>query len=339
MIRMLQLSSSLDRCRLRFGILAIVVLAGSHTLTAQSCSSGADLDASSKTSIDTAATRYLDMSKNGDVAGLKANAIPAITGDFSAIEQAVVTNKPYFAAGQATVTGTYLLDASQNKAPLQRADFYCGIYNSSDRVGFSIPNLPPGRYAIAIQKVSGKDPITLTLILQDVGGAWKLAGYYPRLDAIGGHDGDWYLTKAREFKAKGQLHNAWFYYLTAWDLTAPVNFMSTPQLDKIASEMQSARPADMPSDSSPLSLSANGKVFKVTELAAVPVDNSLDLRIRYENSAANNSGVAFQDNMAVIKAIVAKYPELRDGFDAVIARAVDSSGHEYGSLLPVKEIK
>jgi hypothetical protein len=77
----------------------------------------------------------------------------------------------------------------------------------------------------------------------------------------------------------------------------------------------------------------------VTELAAVPVDNSLDLRIRYENAAAGDSGVAFQDNMAVIKAMVAKYPELRDAFDAIVARAVDSSGHEYGSLLPVKDIK
>jgi hypothetical protein len=43
--------------------------------------------------------------------------------------------------------------------------------------------------------------------------------------------------------------------------------------------------------------------------------------------------------MAVIKAIVAKYPELRESFNSVIARAVDSSGHEYGSMLPVKEIK
>jgi hypothetical protein len=232
-----------------------------------------------------------------------------------------------------------LLDASQAKAAIPRADFYCGIYNSPDRLSFSIPNLPPGKYAVAIQKVNGKDPITLTLILQEMGGAWKLAGYYPRLDAIGGHDGQWYLTRAREYKAKGQSRNAWFYYLTAWDLTAPVNFMSTPQLDKMAQEMQSARPNDLPSDNAPLSLMANGKTFKVTELAAVPVDNNLDLRIRYENANAGNSGLAFQDNMAVIKAIVAKYPEFRDAFGSVIARAVDSSGHEYGSLLPVKDIK
>lgn len=320
-------------------LLSTAMLSLSQTLVGQTCDSGPDLDAGTRAAINAAAKQYLDMSKNGDVAGLKANAIPAITGDFSSIEQAVVTNKQYLAEGTSTVTGTYLLDASESKTPLARADFYCGIYNSPDRLSFSIPNLPPGKYAVVIQKVNGKDPITLSLILQQVGSAWKLAGYYPRLDVIGGHDGQWYLTQARAYKAKGQSLDAWFYYLTAWDLTAPVNFISTPQLDKIAEEMQSARPTNLPSQSAPLSLSANGKTFKVTEMTAVPVDNNLDLRIRYENPNASDSGVAFQDNMAVIRAIVAKFPELRGAFDSVIVRAVDSSGHEYGSMLPVKDIK
>lgn len=328
--------------RLRYSyaiIFCLFAFMSAQPVLAQTCAAGADLDVPTKTAIDNAAKQYFDMSKNGDVAGLKANAIPALAGDFGSIEQAVVTNKAYFAQGTSTVAGTYLLDASQAKAPLARADFYCGIYNSPDRLSFSIPNLPPGKYAVVIQKVNGKDPITLSLILQQMGAAWKLAGYYPRLDAIGGHDGQWYLTKAREYKARGQTHNAWFYYLTAWDLTAPVNFMSTPQLDKVAEEMQGARPPDLPSANSPLTLSANGKSFKVTELSAVPVDNNLDLRVIYQNADAGNSGVAFQDNLAVIKAIVAKYPEFRDSFNSVIARAVDGAGHEYGSLLPVKDIK
>jgi hypothetical protein len=336
---MLYLHVQKQRFLLRVVLLLVAVLAVSHALTGQTCYSGPDLDAVTKGAIDGAAKQYLEMSRNGDVAGLKANSIPQISGDFSAIEQAVVTNKPYLAQGQSTIAGTYLLDASQAKAPLPRAEFYCGIYNSPDRLAFFIPNLPPARYAIVIQKVDGKDPITLTLVLENIGTAWKLAGYYPRLDELGGHDGQWYLARAREYKAKGQSHNAWFYYLTAWDLTAPVDFMSTPQLDKIADEMQGARPGDLPSEAAPLSLSANGKVFKVTELAAVPVDNSLDLRVRYENAAAANPEAAFRDNMTVIKAIVAKYPELRDGFSSVIARAVDSSGHEYGSLLPMKDVK
>lgn len=320
--------------------MAILLIASwSSVAYAQTCDSGPDLNPAMKSAIDAAGQRYFNMSAQGDVAGLKANAIPAVAGNFGAIEQAVVDNKKYFAEGQPTVTGTYLLDASQMKNS-QRADFYCGIYNSPQRVGFSIPNLPAGRYAVIIQKVSGdKDPVTLTMILQEMGGGWKLAGYYPRLNSIGGHDGDWYLTQARQYKSKNQLHDAWFYYLTAWDLLAPVNFMSNPQLDKIAQEMETARPADLPSAQSPMNLSANGKVFKITELAPVPVGNDLNLRVRYETADASNTAVAFQDNMAVIKGIVAKYPELRDAFTAVIARAADSSGHEYGSLLAMKDVK
>jgi hypothetical protein len=43
--------------------------------------------------------------------------------------------------------------------------------------------------------------------------------------------------------------------------------------------------------------------------------------------------------MAVIKALVTKYPELRDAFAGVISRAVDPQGHDYGTLLPMKDIK
>lgn len=333
----------LTALRYFFVSLAILLLAAvsSSIAAAQTCESGPDLDAATKSAIENAAQRYFSMSAQGDVAGLRANAIPPVASNFGGIEQAVVDNKKYLAEGQPAITGSYLLDASQSKGTLERADFYCGIYNSSQRVAFSIPNLPAGKYAVVIQKVTGgKDPISLTLILQDVGGgSWKLAGYYPRLSSIGGHDGQWYLTQARQYKAKNQQHNAWLYYLTAWDLMAPVNFMANPQLDKIADEMQSARPSDIPSEQSPMDLSANGKVFKVTDLTAVAVGNDLNLRVRYRTADASNTALAFQDNMAVIKAVVAKYPEVREAFNAVIARAVDNSGHDYGSLLAMKDVK
>ncbi len=339
MLRLSFTSSPTGRRHLRTGLTILLAAGFASSVWAQVCFNGPDLDAPTKTAIESAARKYLDMSVHGDVAGLKANAIPAITGDFSSIEQAVVTNKDFFAGGPSSITGTYLLDASQSKAPLPRADFYCGIYNSANRIGFFIPNLPPGRYAIVFQKIEGKDPITLTLILQETAGAWKLAGYYPRLDAIDGHDGQWYLAKAREYKAKGQAHNAWFYYLTAWDLLAPVNFMSTPQLDKVADEMQAAHPGDLPSSGTPVSLSANGKVFKVTEITPVPINNNLYLRIVYGTPDAAKPQLASQDNTAVTKAVMAKYPELRDAFYAVVARAVDDSGHDYGTVLPMKDVK
>lgn len=332
-------SSLLIAWLFRIGVAILLAAVVSPAAQAQTCFNGPELEAPVKNAIEGAARRYFDMSVHGDVAALKANAIPAITGDFGSIEHAVVTNKDFLGGGPPGITGTYLLDASQSKGPLARADFYCGIFNSPDRIGFFIPNLPPGRYAIVFQKVAGKDPITLTLILQEVAGAWKLAGYYPRLESIGVHDGQWYLARAREFKGKGQAHNAWLYYLTAWDLLAPVDFMSTPQLDKVADEMQATRPGDVPSKAAPMSLPAGGTVFKVSEIAPVPSDENLYLRIVYLTPDAANPRQANQDNMAVIKAVVAKYPEVRDAFYAVVARAEDDSGHDYGSVLPMKDVK
>ena len=43
--------------------------------------------------------------------------------------------------------------------------------------------------------------------------------------------------------------------------------------------------------------------------------------------------------MAVIKALVAKYPEFRDAFAGVVARAIEPSGKDYGTLAEMKDIK
>jgi len=233
-----------------------------------------------------------------------------------------------------------VLDASASKSTWQRADFYCGIYNSPDRVGIAIPNLPPGRYALTIANITGKEPITLTLILEESGkNIWKLGGYYARANSLGGHDGQWYIAKAREFKAKGLLLNAWFYYLTAWDLMAPVDFISTPTLDKLGDETQATRPPDLPSTSAPLTLTAGGKSFLVTELSALPVNGELYVRAHYSTPDAANPAAASADNAAVMRALLAKYPYLREAFGGLIARATDASGHEYGTVTPMKDVK
>ena len=45
------------------------------------------------------------------------------------------------------------------------------------------------------------------------------------------------------------------------------------------------------------------------------------------------------DGSVLTKALVAKYPEYRDAFAGIVARAVEPSGRDYGSLMPMKEIK
>ena len=112
------------------------------------------------------------------------------------------------------------------------------------------------------------------------------------------------------------------------------------QQDKLADEMQQARPADFPSPNQPMNLTVGGKTYRVTQLFPDSDGNNLDLIVKYQaTSEISNTSATFQDNMAVIKAIVARYPELRAAFAGVVARAVDSSGRDYGSLLAMKDVK
>lgn len=328
-----------SRIHLSLGI-GLLVLALLGCGNAQECFSGTEIDAATAKAVQAVAQQYFNLSAQGDVAGLKTNAVPEVAANFGGIEQAVVANNTLFAKGQLADTRVFVLDATNSKTTWQRAEFYCGIYNSPDRVGFAIPNLPPGRYAITIAKVTGKDPITLTMILQDAGnGSWKLAGYYVRLNSLGGHDGQWFLSKAREHKEKGQTHNAWYDYMIAWELLAPVDFMSTPQLDKLADESQAARPGDVATPSTPLELASGGKSFKITDMAVVAVGGDVGLRVQYQTPDAANSALASQDNAGVMKALLAKYPELREAFGVLVVRAVDGLGHEYATVTPMKDLK
>jgi hypothetical protein len=61
--------------------------------------------------------------------------------------------------------------------------------------------------------------------------------------------------------------------------------------------------------------------------------------VKYQAADVSNTTQTFAENMTVIKALLVKYPELRDAFAGVVARAVEPSGRDYGSLLPMKDIK
>ena len=98
------------------------------------------------------------------------------------------------------------------------------------------------------------------------------------------------------------------------------------------------QPSDLPTNG-PVDLVASGKTHKLTSIFPLAVGNDLELVVKYQSADVSNTAQTFQDNMAVTKALVAKYPEYRDAFAGIVARAVEPSGRDYGSLMPMKEIK
>ena len=328
------------RTRLRFVLtIALASLLLGATLAAEECQMGSGIDGATRSALDRTTQQFFQQAKAGDSAGMQQNAIPAVSNNFSGVQNALAQNKDNFASATETMREVYLLNAPGN-ATIQRAEFNCGIFNSPDRVSFVIPNLPPGKYALVITDVKGgKSPLTVSYILQqDGGGAWKLAGFYVRNTQIGGHDGSWFLEQAKAYKAKGQMHDAWFYGLTAWDLLAPVPFMSTDKLDRIYDDAQASKPQDLPQEKEN-TVTAGSKTFRLSNMFVVPIENGLGLVVKYQSPDISNTAQTFADNMAVMKAVIAKYPEFRDAFGSIVARAVSPSGQEYGSLLAMKDVK
>src|SRR5437764_10793431 len=125
-----------------------------------------------------------------------------------------------------------------------------------------------------MQDVTGsKQPFTITYVLQQEGSQWKLAGYYAKPHQLGPHDGLWYWVQARDYKKQGSQHASFFYYLQASDLLAPVNFMSTPQLEKLYEEQQASIPKDIPKNpQQPVTLTLNGQHYNIVKAIVEPVE-------------------------------------------------------------------
>jgi hypothetical protein len=309
----------------------------------QTCQTSGELDNATRTSITTTAERYFDMAARADAASLRQNSIPALVSDFAGVEATIKDNQPNLTGAQGMVKSSFLLDAS-GSAPIQNAEFYCGVFGktgqTANSAAFYLNNLPPAKYAaVLIEASSSKGRTMVSEILELVGSDWKLGGLYIKPAQIAGHDSDWFLTQARQFKAKGQMHNAFFYYQEARSLVSPLPFMSTLTTDKLFDESQNLQPTDLPLGGKTADLSGGAVTYKLTAVFPQPVGNDLDLIVKYQSANVANANQAYQDNIAVMKALVAKFPEVRDAFAAVVARAVDASGQDYGTLLAMKDIK
>lgn len=307
---------------------------------AQSCQTSSDLDDAPRSAITAASQRYFGMAAKGDAASMRQNAIPSLASDFSGIEATIKDHQDDLAGAQGTVKGIFLLDGT---TPSPHAEFYCGVFGKSGQTSnsavFYLDNLPAGKYAVVLLDAnSTKGKTMFSLILQQEGTDWKVGGLYVKAAQVAGHDSDWFLARAREYKAKGQMHDAWFFYTQARLLTSPLPFMGTLATDKIADEAQSVQPADLPVGKT-VDLPAGTATYKLISMFPQVVGNDLDLIVKYQAADISNTNQAYQGNVAVIKAVATKYPEVKDAFAAIVARAVDPTGRDYGTLLGMKDIK
>ncbi len=331
----------------RFTVIRLIMIGATVLLamaaSGETCRSGADLDDATRNTLTSAGIRNFDLIAKGDAVSLKQNAIPSLAADFSGIEAVVKDNSSALQGSRATARSPFLLEAEGTSA-LAHAEFYCGVFGASGQTResavFYLNNLAPGKYGVVILDANtSKGPYAVSLILQQAGSDWKIGGLYVKAAQFAGHDSAWFVARAKEFESKGQVHNAWLYYTEARVLISPLPFMSTAATDKLYDDSQKIQPSDFPADGKTASLSSGSATYKLTAIYPDAVGNDLDLIVKYEVPYISNTNQAYQSNLGVMKALLTKYPELREAFASVVARAVDPSGRDYGTLQAMKDIK
>lgn len=307
---------------------------------AASCKTQAQMTNAQRDALSGAARIIMDEVQAGDVQALRTNAIPAVAADFSGIAGSIDSLKPLLQHASITIDALYALDASIDSLGAARTDFYCG----TPVVVLNFTNLPPGSYALVIVHATGvPHPQQISMILSESAQhRWMLGGFFSRPMVEAGHDGLWYWVSARDFAQRSMKWDAWFYYRTAAYLLDPVEFLSSPNLEKLQHEQNRVSPADIPGGK-PLLLDSHGSVFQVTTIGTTATFGLLDLEVHYTPDTAqaaqlHDPSAARRQVTAVMSALLTLHPELRQAFHGFWVQADGEAATLFSLELPMDQV-
>jgi hypothetical protein len=269
---------------------------------------------------------------------LQTSLLPSVAGDWEGIRSAIQTAGPLTAGGQVRWRSSYLLDATDLKTPAD-SQFFCTNFDSSMTVTINLRNLPPGRYALLIGDFASTPQAGQLALILGFDGKWKLGGFFAREGSLDGHDGIWFWTHARESAKANLPWSAWYSYDTARSLLSPVDFLSSPNLEKLNAEQQKLTP---PADSMPLTVPGAGadagKNWKVTAAHLDTTLRSADLAIVYEGTGITDPIAARAEAIAVMSGLLRIHPGLRQTFHGLWAYAEKDGKRTYAIELAMKDI-
>jgi hypothetical protein len=302
---------------------------------AANCTTQAELVSLDRDALAAAGGRLSQAVLQQDYPALQSALLPAETAEWDGMRGAVEQAAPLMKGGKIQLRNLYLLDATMLVAPSD-TQFFCSNATGSLTVTITMRALPPGRYAVVLADAAGAPlggQLGLILAWDPTGSspAWKLAGLTVRQGVFNGHDGIWFWTQARALARANQPWSAWFSYEAARSLLVPVDFLSSPNLDKLTQEQSQI--AGSPQDALPLSLPDGDRTWKID---SVHLDASLhqaDLAVTYESTGVTDPAAVRTEAIAVLSALLKTQPGLRENFHGLWAYAMKD-----GKRAPVMEL-
>lgn len=324
-------------------ILIALTAMASPPLFASSCTAEASLQPADRDALLAAGNSIAGAVSAQSFDQLQASLLPAVTGDWESIRGVAQAAAPILKGGKVNWGDGYLLDATDLKAPAD-TQFFCSLADSATTVTVSLRGLPAGRYALLIGDYEGA-PLAgqMALILgtdATVGGKWKLGGLFVREGALDGHDGVWYWRHARELAVKKAQWSAWFSYDIARSLLLPVDFVSSPNLEKLNREQSQLGPD--PAETLPVTVVGTGvnagKNWRITGLRLDTALHEPDLGLVYEGTGLTDPQAERNEAIGVMSGFLKLHPELRENFHGLWAYAENDGKRSYAVELAMHDI-
>jgi hypothetical protein len=309
-------------------VLALAPLA-SHAVT---CTSQAELGSLDRDALTAVTGRLASAVMAQNYSALQAELLPEEASAWDGIHTAVEQGLPLVRGGQFQVRNLYLLDATGQTAP-ENTQFFCSNSSGSLTVSITMNALPPGRYAVAIADAVGAPlagQMGLVVAWDGAATAWKLAGLTLRPGVFDGHDGVWYWARGRGL-TKADPWSAWYSYDAAQYLLLPVDFLSSPNLERLRKEQSDITPS--PQSQLPLTLQVGDRTWKVETVVLDPALHEPDLGVVYQSTGVTDPAAQRTEATSVMSAFLKTQPGIRANFRGLWAIAdVD------GKQIPVMEL-
>ena len=321
-------------CLVAFALALLLTPSMSH---ASSCTSEPQLGSLDRDALSAIITKVANAVIAQDDSTLQAVLLPQEAAQWEGIRGTVEQAAPLVKGGQFQLRSLYLLDASDQTVP-QDTQFFCSSASGSLTVSITMSALPPGRYAVALADALGtpeSGQMGVILAWDGAATAWKLAGLTVRPGVFGGHDGVWYWVRGRSL-AKADPWSAWFSYDAARYLLLPVDFLSSPNLDKLRQEQALIMPS--PQSAFPLSLVDGDRTWKIEAVGLDPALHEADLGVVYESTGVTDPAAMRTEATAVLSAFLKAQPGIRANFHGLWAYSEKDGKRTAVMELPMAKI-
>jgi hypothetical protein len=318
-------------------LIGLALLLAPLASRAASCTTQAELGSLDRDALATIAGRMAGAVTAQDYATLQADLLPQEASAWEGIRATVEQAAPLVKGGQFQLRNVYLLDASSQSAPAD-TQFYCSNSTGSLTVSITMNALPQGRYAVVLADAAGAPlagQLGLVLAWDGAATAWKLAGLTVRPGIFDGHDGVWYWARGREL-AKDDPWSAWYSYDAARYLLLPVDFLSSPNLEKLHHEQSLIAPS--PESAFPLSIPDGDRTWKIEAVGLDPVLHEPDLAVVYQSTGVTDPAALRTEATAVMSAFLKTQPGIRANFHGLWAYAEKDGKRTPVMELPMKQI-